>query len=340
MSKGSVMREKEVTFYSEGSFLSGTLATPHGDGMFPLCLLIQDSYTRDRDGDLVPQNDAWIPASSMIKRQFMRKKAEILASLGIATFRYDKRGCGKSEGSYESTGLAEIIEDAKSALAHMVGRQNPDNGEVDRRWVGVLGHGEGAIAALNLAASEGSIHYCICEAGTTFDLRKFVGDGTRILWSEFLQDQWTSYVKDSRALLYWSPEQLDSILAEFAGSEIVLRNTRGERPIHQYLVPLDQVSDLSPMEFGHKIDIPVLLLHGGQDRTSVSAETREFRTAMVAAKKENFFIHEFWELDHYFAEVPWNGEPNEPDVNHPIDIRVIDAISHWLEHHQPSSTLK
>jgi pimeloyl-ACP methyl ester carboxylesterase len=78
----------------------------------------------------------------------MRDFAEHLAAAGIASYRYDKRGVGASEGDYRSTGLHDNIADATAAVEML--RSRP---EFDADQVFVIGHSEGAFIGSDLAGS-------------------------------------------------------------------------------------------------------------------------------------------------------------------------------------------
>lgn len=53
----------------------------------------------------------WFP-TPLPQRNLFRDEAQILSHLGLATFRYDKRGCGQSEGDFNTAGLFDLVDDA------------------------------------------------------------------------------------------------------------------------------------------------------------------------------------------------------------------------------------
>jgi len=134
------VREVELSFRSEGLTLAGTLALPQGEGPFPAVLLLPGSGPVDRD-----ENAPGLPID------FFREAAHRLAREGIASFRYDKRGVGESEGDLSRAGMRDLVRDARAALEFLRSRE-----EVDPRRVFVLGHSEGGVLA-PLLASEGGV---------------------------------------------------------------------------------------------------------------------------------------------------------------------------------------
>ncbi|MBG0815539.1 serine aminopeptidase domain-containing protein [Planomonospora sp. ID82291] len=164
--------EERATFSSGGLTLGGTLALPPADPAspgtapagtvpaapgstgtasvdaasagtvpgrrrpYPAALIITGSGPLDRDA-----NHPRMPL------RISRDLAHALARAGIASFRYDKRGAGESQGSFLAAGLTDNIDDARAALAWL--RARP---EIDPAAVFVIGHSEGAVIATALGA--------------------------------------------------------------------------------------------------------------------------------------------------------------------------------------------
>ena len=75
-----------------------------------------------------------------------------MAARGVATLRYDPRGCGESGGTWEGADLFARIDDARDAIGAM--RSRP---ELDLRRTAIVGHGEGAVVAISAAISDPAI---------------------------------------------------------------------------------------------------------------------------------------------------------------------------------------
>ena len=121
----------EVNFPSDKILLSGTLTVPKGDSSLPCVIMVHGSGAQDRDGNM-----------SGFNTQIFKYIAEFLAEKGIASFRYDKRGIGKSEGCFKIAGLSEMVEDACAAIDY-ISKQADD---VDSKQIYLLGHSEGAVS--------------------------------------------------------------------------------------------------------------------------------------------------------------------------------------------------
>ena len=127
------MRTREITFASRGIRLRGTLLTPNGEGPTPTALLLAGSGPLDRNG-----NHKRLPLG------ISRDLAALLADQGWASFRFDKRGVGESEGDYLSTGFYDELADAEAALMFL--QSLSEVGPLV-----VVGHSVGAIYAGELA---------------------------------------------------------------------------------------------------------------------------------------------------------------------------------------------
>ncbi len=141
--------ETEIGFDADGVELTGTLIPPSLTAT-PMALLVSGSGPIDRDS-----NTKRLPVD------VMRQVAGHLAETGVGTYRYDKRGIGDSGGSYHAAGLHDNVADADAAIDML--RQHPSTG--DRPLI-VIGHSEGALIALHLAASDLTIDGIVLLAGS------------------------------------------------------------------------------------------------------------------------------------------------------------------------------
>src|SRR5437763_973888 len=107
--------EERVTFPSGSVNIAGTLAWPEGSGRVPAVALIPESGPQLRDGN--PDTSKWYYAPGTPKGDLFKRIAEQLRAAGIASVRYDKRGCGESDGDYGDVDALDLREDARSAVA-------------------------------------------------------------------------------------------------------------------------------------------------------------------------------------------------------------------------------
>jgi pimeloyl-ACP methyl ester carboxylesterase len=132
----SVAGDESVTIPALGFNLGGTITRPKTTAAAPALILIGGSGPTDRD-----ETVAGIPIFGHIARD--------LVEAGFVVVRYDKRGVGQSGGRAESATIADYAEDARWVLNWL-----EDQKGVDKDRIGVVGHSEGALAAMLLAGRE------------------------------------------------------------------------------------------------------------------------------------------------------------------------------------------
>lgn len=147
--------DREVVI--EGEFrLKGTFGIPKSaGGKAPGVLFIHGSGPLDRDENV----------KGFAINAFKDLAAD-LAGMGFATLRYDKRGCGESEGDFYKTGLWDLVDDAQRALEFLKSQS-----EVDGSRIILIGHSEGCVVAPALNAREPvqGMALLACIAGGVFD---------------------------------------------------------------------------------------------------------------------------------------------------------------------------
>lgn len=117
-----------------GGALRGSLLLPAGEGPFPLVVFIGGAGTTDRDG-----NNYNVPG----RCDGMRSLAFALRDLGVATYRYDKRGAGESYvlgGGKTDLVFGDYVDDAAAVIRALEG-----DARFSRLVVG--GHTEGGLVA-------------------------------------------------------------------------------------------------------------------------------------------------------------------------------------------------
>lgn len=149
-------RSEELRFRAGDRSLAATLTLPDedADGRRPWALLVGSWLPRDRDGrwDRVKHGAWYAPAPVADDDGLLARLSRSLAARGLASLRYDPRGCGESDGSWEETDLFTRIDDARDAVGAMRSRR-----ELDLRRTAIVGHGEGAGIALSVAIGDPAI---------------------------------------------------------------------------------------------------------------------------------------------------------------------------------------
>lgn len=145
---------EELRFRAGNASLAATLTLPAGEGRLPWALLVPSWLPRARDGDWDRiAHPAWFaPRDASARPGLFERLAAALADRGVASLRYDPRGCGESDGEWARTALFTRIDDARDAIGAMRSRR-----ELDLRRTAIVGHGEGAGIALSVAIGDPAI---------------------------------------------------------------------------------------------------------------------------------------------------------------------------------------
>ncbi|MCP3973497.1 MAG: alpha/beta hydrolase [bacterium] len=134
---------REISFKWEGIELSGSLHLPVGSQPHPVVLMMQGSGPADRN------NDGYFPE---IRPAFL--------SRSVATFSFDKPGCGTSTGDWRNYGLIGRADQAEAAIAAL--RAQP---HIDPDRVGVWGQSQGGWLAQLLASRPLNLAFAIANSG-------------------------------------------------------------------------------------------------------------------------------------------------------------------------------
>ncbi len=144
-------RSVPVPFRAGDLTLAGVLELPDvSTERHPWALLLPSFGPRDRDGGFDRDgHPGWFAELTDGRPGLLARLASALAAVGVASFRYDPRGCGASEGSWEGSDLFSRIDDARDAIAAM-----RSHGGLDLRRSGVVAHGEGALIGISVTIGD------------------------------------------------------------------------------------------------------------------------------------------------------------------------------------------
>ena len=306
------MHEQDLDFVSNGFRLAGTLALPDGDGPFPGAVFVAGSGEVDRNEN-----------HKKMAMNVFNELARHLAEHGFASFRFDKRGVGASDGEFASTGFYDNVADAASAF-----RLIQDHEQVDANRVFVIGHSEGALIASRLAGEGIATAGVVLLAGTAHP-----GD-------EVLRWQAAEVVKHIKGFPGWLIRVLPidplktqaKLLAKVASSTgdtmrvqlVVKLNAKWMREFIAY----NPADDLA------RSRCPVLAITGQNDIQVNPADISRMKEIVAGS----FEGHVVPGVSHLLRA----GEPGTGDYKRqaqsPLDGRVTSLLVEWLERRRTALT--
>jgi len=301
------MREQEVVFESAGLQLSGSLALPEGGGPFPCVLLLPGSGEVDRD-----ENHKKLPIN------VLRELAWYLADRGVGSFRYDKRGVGKSQGDHRATGFYDHAADVGEALAFLQTKH-----AVDKTHLYLLGHSEGAYLATHVAADSADVAGVVLLAGGARsgeeELRWQAAQvaGTLTGFNALIIRLFHIDVLKAQA------KQLEKIKRSTKDSYRVQLVQRVNAKWMREFLAYDPAADLA------RIHVPVLAITGAKD-IQVAPDNLEVMATLVKGPFESHVLPEVTHLLRAKAGPGGLGTYKE-QIKRPVDPRVLSLVGEWLQ---------
>jgi len=333
--------EEEVTYKNKetGLMLAGTLSLPAERQKSPAVVLIAGMGPNDRDYVLG-------------EHKFFKVLADYLTKQGIAVLRFDKRGVGKSEGTFDLTLTSkDLANDVLAGVDYLKTRK-----EVDHKKIGLIGHSEGGLIAPIVAPQTKGVSFLISMAGVvTTSIKHNVehvalqlrADGAtekvivsdsklRTKLFEIITQEPDKNVAEEELLKI--TEQYFSELSEGVKSElekfvftidqknykevIVMLNS----PWYRFLLSYD------PAETLKQVKTPVLAINGDHDFvTSSKISLPTIEDALKRAGNKDYKIIEFPKLNHWFQECETGALVEYGQSEHTIAPVVLQTIVEWVQ---------
>jgi len=296
------VRETPLSFEPEsGLTISGTLCLPEDAGPehpVPAIALLGGTGGDTRDGDMAAKRSPHVIDPP--KRGLLRRFAHQLAFVGVATLRFDKRGCGESGGTAEASDYETDLVDNVAALGAL--RSHPG---IDPARIGAVGHSAGAFNVCMVAREVGDL---ACAgllgalSGTIEDLMRWNWGRLAEYWPRLTEAQRT-WLRENRprdVVGAFTTEQFidaarrrqDVVRLEAEGLSLELNTVRFRQDMERPLRP----------EFRH-VRCPALVLHGGEDMNVRVEDALETYRALREAGNSDVDLVIVPGVDHSFQPV-------------------------------------
>jgi pimeloyl-ACP methyl ester carboxylesterase len=260
------MQEQAFSFESDPSTqLAGTLCLPDdasGDRPVPAMVLLGGTFGDTRDGDMDPARNPY--AGSVPSSGLLRRIAHALAAVGVASLRFDKRGCGESQGSVGDAGADQ--RDAIEAVRAI--RLRP---EIDPGRIGASGHSAGASLVVGIARVDPDLA-CAGLLGMLFssleDLVRWNWGRVAALWPQLTEEQrdWMRANRKREVVGAFRCEEF--IEAARSGQPRIRLEAEGasiELDLIRFREGMERYRSTPRIEQYRHVRCPALLLHGGED---------------------------------------------------------------------------
>ncbi|WP_108667912.1 alpha/beta hydrolase [Euzebya rosea] len=296
----------DVTFPSGDLTLAGSLRHPDGPATGAAALLISGSGPLDRDSNT---RKARLGVSALL--------ADALADAGVLSLRYDKRGVGDSDGDYDSAGLRDNIDDAVAALSFLRSQEG-----VDPERVVVVGHSEGALIALDIAATHGEdVGGVALLAGTTHNGEEVLRwQATRV--AEFLPTPVRLLLKLLRTDI--AASQTKRLASIKASNKDVMRVQLVAKLNAKWL---REFMAFEPAPLLERVSVPVLAVTGAGDVQVDPEDVEAMRQLVTAAPFEGHVVDG---VNHILRAGDPSPTTYRTQTGNPLDARVVSHVTRWL----------
>ena len=259
-----------------------------------LTIIISGSGPTDRDGNNIS-----------LKSDYLKMLAEGLYENGVSSYRFDKRGVGRSIGSIkrgDEVKFVDFINDVKSIINHFRSTKRFER-------VVVVGHSEGALIGMIASRSLAEGFISIAGAGTDYltIIQRQLSD--RALYIKSMSDSIIQQLRKGKII--------DSVSPLMSG----LFNPAAQR----FLI---DASGYNPIEEISKLDIPVLIIQGTNDIQIEVKDAQMLNDASVNSRLEiiqgmnHVFRHA---SENFILNLQTYGRPELP-----IDSSLVGIILDFI----------
>lgn len=315
--------ERLVTFPgADGVILAGTLQLPAGEGARAALVLLAGSGPTDRNGNQPPA----------LVTDLLKQIAQGLADQGIVSLRFDKRGMyasaaalPKDSAKYGDFFTWENFVGDDAAAGRFL-REQP---EVDPNRVGILGHSEGGLLALEAArvlSAEGHPPaglILISTPGRPMDAI-ITEQLKNLLARQDATGQQTDYFLGENARITRAILQSGQVPPDVPAGLAALYPRYLGKFLHSELA-------LDPCKLAADFSGPVMVVAGSADTQVSSERDAKALDAALAARKGD---------EHALAIIPGAShnlkipaDPDDPGFAGPVAPAAMDQLEQWTLAH-------
>jgi len=281
---GESFTQDEVTFRNGAVHLAGTLLLPRGSTPVGAMVFLHGSGAEGR----------W--ASRFL--------AEQMANRGVAALIYDKRGVGASGGDWRTASPEEIARDAIAAVDFL-----STHARIDPRRIGIHGHSQGGTLAPFVATHSPKVRVVVgsAAAGTPTDSTEIFSilnaRGAQLTTAGDSADA-RAYVSELVAVAYHGRPRrlLDSMVVAYRARPWFFAPPAADASYWQFSRAFGRYE---PLAWWRRVNVPVLLLYGGDDQRVPPAESAaRIAEALLRAGNQDVTVRIFPGADHTFRLPP------------------------------------
>ncbi|MEM7257263.1 MAG: alpha/beta fold hydrolase [Pseudomonadota bacterium] len=249
--------------------------------------------------------------------------AQQLADIGIASFRYDKRGCGDSDGVHLHAGFFDLLDDATCALQAMQKFE-----ELHNTPVMLIGHSEGTLLSSSLATSHDCVQQQVLIAPFLDPLEQLIEAQITQTVQQIQQLRGIKGVV-SRLMLWISGDQIkkqrrimDKIRHSREPTITIKKN-----PINAQWLRDHQ--SINPRDIHQRCKTPTLSIGCEKDLQCPASDAQSI-ARVIQAPAETYVVPNLTHILRTDTEAPSTFRYRELSTK-PVDDCVVQLIDDWLQ---------
>ena len=311
--------------------LAGTLTIPAGEGPFPAVIMITGSVPQNRNEEIMGHKPFLVIA-------------DYLSRNGIVVLRYDDRGIGKSQGSFATATTADLATDAEAAFNFL--KNNP---KINPKSIGLIGHSEGGLIAIMVAATNHGIAFLISLAGTgvtgqqiiirqTEDISRLsavpsdkIKENTVIIKKRFaILRKEKDNKKAEKKILALYRENLEKKKTSKENTEKAVNHLKATFGADSYTW-LRYYIMTDPADLWKKVKCPVLALNGEKDvQVAANENLPAIQKALKSSGNKSVKALKLPGLNHLFQHCKTGLPAEYGTIEETISPEVLKIISDWV----------
>ncbi len=292
------------------AMIAGSLYVPEGKGPFNAVLILGDSGPQDRKGN---------PPGDTLFWNHHRDWSRAFQKAGVAALSPDDPGTGYSVSGNENESLSDAVLHARAVIAWARTQPALAGGKI-----GVLGHGEGSLVALQLAVN-GDADFAVLVgahgmgigdlflAQSEFEMKR-QGVPKGVMEGKLAEDRELQRLWLDTKIDLWKAPAVPEKFEMMGGPRAWFR----------------EISSYKTIELAARVKVPVMVVHGEADLQVPLSNGEALAKALADAKKDATF-RKFGGLDHFLMPVINGDSGDSADPDRRVDAGAADEMGKWMK---------
>jgi hypothetical protein len=323
--------EKEIEISTAKKIkISGSFIMPELEksSAFPLVIMVSGSGAQDRNCEILGHKPFWV-------------LADHLGRNGIASYRYDDRGTGKSGGKFESATQVDFSNDLVSIIAYF-------HKAYPKAKIYIYGHSEGGMTALRAAVQTKDIAGIIeaASVGTSgkdvliaqqYLIPEAMGfSREECLWNQRLYQKGAEIALNSNSSTFtkaykeWLTQVWDSIptkLLDGASQEELQTQMTAffNNDWARQFLAFESKTYLA------QLNVPFLVINGSKDvQVPALVNQKGFKTGMTPASLDKSAFYVLEGANHLFQQCKECNLSEYATLEQTLDPKIMSWIRSWI----------